>query len=177
MKKGLFATIITVGVVVLLFLIFIAFAFGTKNSAISYEEKIEADISDIGIIRKKTVKTLEGMKDAINSSNKLYTDIVNTITEARKSESELVGNFENSIKFIMEAYPSDIGNAELYKTYMNELAMAIDNIAAERLIYNDDVRKYKTLCRKFPNTMFLGFTGYNSADYVYLTVDDSTGDL
>lgn len=168
MKKGGFITLIAVGVLALAAIGFVGGGVGTKNTAISYEEKIGESLSNIEVERKSAVNKLTLMESALDSSNAQYDKVIAAIAAARgTTDSSAV---TTAVNLIVEAYPENLGNQELYKTYMNEIIIINDSIGNYRELYNSDVKEYKIYCRKFPNSMFLSIFGYDTVDYNYLTV-------
>jgi len=181
MKKGGFIALIVGGVVVLIFLIILFSSFGVRNTAVSYDEKIQQDTSNIGVERKAAVKKLEMMENAVDKSNEQYNRVIDAITEARSyfSNSQEYDHDAAAtlINVIAEAYPENLGNYETFKVYIQETIIINDNIKNIRELYNKDVKSYRTHCKSWPNSMLLGLTGYQVIDYKYLDIDDNTGDL
>jgi len=182
MKKGYFIAFITCGVIVLIFLIFLFIGIGARNTAVSYDEKIQEDTSNIGVERKSAVKKLEMMDKEIDKSNSQYQEVIVAISEARKYFSDSNQNYDHDtaatlINVIAEAYPENLGNHELFNSYIQETIVINDNIKNSRELYNKDVKSYRTHCKSWPNSMLLGLLGYQVVDYKYLDIDDNTGDL
>lgn len=171
MNKTLFTIGITLGAVLLLVLITIGIGAGANNRAISLEEKIELNASNIDVQRKAAINKLNGLGDALDSSNARYTEVMTAITNARQDDST-VADVQLAIDVVMEAYPEgDANNEALYTTFMNEIIIINNKIAGYREVYNADVREYRMHFRKFPNSMILSIMGIEMRDFDYIEVE------
>ena len=169
MKKSNFIILSILAFIFIFGLIFVVGVFSSKNAAIDYEEKINASISNIDVQRKAAVTKLTQMETAIDSSNAQYEKVIEAITKAR--EDQTVASLTTAVDLIREAYPENAGNQELYTNYMNEVTISYNSIANYREIYNNDVRKYKAFCRRFPNAMWLSIANYKQIDYQYISLE------
>ena len=136
MKKSSFIILSILAFILSFGLIFVVGVFSSKNTAIDYEEKINASISNIDVQRKAAVTKLTQMETAIDSSNAQYEKVIEAITKAR--EDQTVASLTTAVDLIREAYPENAGNQELYTNYMNEVTISYNSIANYRETYNND---------------------------------------
>lgn len=106
MKKSNFIILSILAFILVFGLIFVVGVFSSKNTAIDYEEKINASISNIDVQRKAAVTKLTQMETAIDSSNAQYEKVIEAITKAR--EDQTVASLTTAVDLIREAYPETL---------------------------------------------------------------------
>jgi LemA protein len=65
---------------------------------------------------------------------------------------------------VVENYPQLRSN-EAFMQLMDELAGTENRLATERLRYNDQVRSYNVMVKRFPTTLFARMLGFGEATY------------
>lgn len=166
-----------IGAIILLALTCIGIGFLTgvsaSNKAISQEEQISEDQSNIDVVIQKRVDALSQMINTVKDSKKFEQDTLTQVTEAR-SQAES-GNIEQSnltLKAVGEAYP-ELKTIDLYQNVLNETATVENQIKGAREAYNHDVKSYRQFVRTWPNSMLLSWRGYDVQDYTMFTASNS----
>ena len=59
---------------------------------------------------------------------------------------------------------------------MTEISLMENHLAQSKKAYNEFVRDYNRHCRKFPTSIFLGWTGYDVVKYDYYEAEESVKD-
>ena len=162
--------IIAVSIVAIIFL-FMCIANGPKNHAIDLEESISTAKADITIVEKKRNELLPTLADCVKEYDKHEYETLMAIIEARGNNSDQTVNEVNQIiSVVAEAYP-ELKSNEQYKSLMESIELNENNIARYRENYNSLVKQYNAYVRNFPNSMFLGTTGYETIKYESLSYD------
>ena len=173
-------TIAAVGsaVLVLLVLVFtpVFIGQGYKNRAISLEEQVSADLSNISVVIQKRVDQLTQLVNVIQDSKEFESGVLIQVTAAR-AQAE-AGDIEQSnitLNAVAEAYP-EIKTIGLYENLMNATSTVENQLSGARIAYNSDVQSYNKLIRQFPNSFFLDMAGYNKQSYRMFVANDSAND-
>lgn len=161
-------TLIIVGIIVAVALLFV-FAFqGVQNKAISYEEQIGTAQSDIKVQEKRRADLIPNLVDCVKQYDKHEHETLMAVIEARGTNSDAaVEEIQTMIAAVAEAYP-ELKSSDNYKQLMNELATTENLIANYRSNYNSWIKDYKKYVRKFPNRQILDMVGYETLEYSYL---------
>lgn len=167
-------TLIIVGIIAAVVLLFV-FAFqGVQNKAISYEEQIGTAQSDIKVQEKRRADLIPNLVDCVKQYDKHEYDTLMAVVEARGTNSDAaVEEVQTMIAAVAEAYP-ELKSSDNYKQLMNELATTENLIANYRSNYNGWIKNYNKYVRKFPNRQVLNVVGYEMLEYSYLDYDVSS---
>ena len=171
MKK----TLIIVGIVLAVILLFVGIFASTNNRVVSYEEQILESISSLESQYKRRYDLFYNLVEAIENHDAFEENIHLKISEARTFFNEgSVEQANNSLKFVVENYP--VLNAQKnYETYMLEVSKTENSIQQYRENLNMQVKTYKKYVRSFPASMILNMMGYEMIDEAeYLKFDEST---
>lgn len=160
---------IIVGITLTVIAIFVLIPFfmtvGYKNTAISQEERIYEDQSNISTIVQKRVDMLSQLVNAVNDSKDFENETLVKLTEARSLAQE--GKVQESnltLAAVAEAYP-DIKTVDLYKDVMTSTTTVENQLNGARVALNKDIKSYNILNRKFPSSFFLDISGYEKVDF------------
>lgn len=149
------------------------FVQGVKNTAISYEEQVAAASADIQIQEKRRADLIPNLVETVKAYDRHEYDTLMAVISARGSSSDLaVSEITTQIAAVAEAYP-ELKSAENYQDLMNELALTENLIANYRSDYNRTVKSYRQYVRQFPQSVFLGMTGYEVQSYELLSFEVS----
>lgn len=161
----IFAAIATIAAVITLIVtIFV----GAQNKAINLEEQINESSSAIEVQEKRRVDLIYNLVDTVQAYDGHEKEALVQLTEARsQAASGNVSDAQLAIQAVTEAYP-DLKSQANYQALMNELATTENLVAEYRNNFNIQVKQYNKHIRKFPNSMLLGFMGYESIDASYL---------
>lgn len=81
--------------------------------------------------------------------------------DAQRNLNSALNVYVNAVR---EAYP-DLKANENFKDLQVQLEQTENRISTERKRYNDVVRPYNTMIKKFPNNIFAGFFGFEQKPY------------
>ena len=144
----------------------------SQNKAFALEEQVNTAQSDIKVQEKRRVDLVYNLADCVKQYDKHESETLTAIAEGRGSAGD-IENVTTAITAVSEAYP-ELKSNENYKQLMNELSMTENLIAEYRSNYNKQIKEYKRYVRKFPTRMYLGWLGYETLDFEYLTYDVSS---
>lgn len=174
MKK----TLIIIGIVISLIIVFL-FGFNyIPNGAIQMEETVTTAQSEMKIQEKRRMDLLPNLVDCVKQYDKHEYETLLAIVNGRndnstnKTDDDVTTEIKNKISIVAEAYPQ-LQSQENYKNLMTELAVTENKIATARTHYNSCVARYSNYCRKFPNKQILSLSGYEKQDFQKLNFDVS----
>ena len=169
-KGGIFAII---GVVVVLIA---GFLISKYNGMVTMNEKVDAKFSDIDTQLQRRadlipnlVSSVQGYMSheqaAIDKVTEARTKLMNASTVAEKGEADsaLTGALTNLLA-LAENYPDLKANTN-FTTLMDELSGTENRIATARKDYNDIVKEFNTLIKRFPNSLLAGMFGFSEKEY------------
>ena len=166
---------IIIGVIALVVVLGIAY-FGSYNSIITMEEKVDNEYSNIDVqLQRRSelipnlVNTVKGYMDheekIINSISEARTKLLNAsnVKEMSEADNELTTAL-NNLNVVVENYP-DLKANENFKSLQDELAGTENRISVARRDYNDAVKNYNTKIKKFPASIVASMMGKDKKDY------------
>lgn len=170
MKKTIFIVIVAVLAFVLMCVFFV---YGSKNHAIVLEEQVKDSMSDIEVAQKARYDKFINLADAIKSYDKHESETLEKVINARgKNMSDKdAEDIKAQINVVAEKYP-ELQAADLYKTFMTEVALTENKLAEVRGSYNNSIKLYSRYVRKFPTDLFLNMTNYEVQDFKYIDYTD-----
>ena len=169
-KTGIF---IIIGVVILAIA---GFLIGKYNGMVTMSEKVDAKWANIDTQLQRRadlipnlVSSVQGFmtheQDAIAKVTEARTKLMNASTPAEKGEADnqLTGAL-NNLLVLAENYP-DLKANENFTTLMDELAGTENRIATARKDYNDEVKEFNTMIKKFPDSLIGKMFGFGEKEY------------
>lgn len=145
----------------------------TNNRAISLEEQVVSEDSNIQTQEKRRTDLIYNLADCVMQYDKHEAETLLGVAEARnQGEKTNIQSVTTSIAAVAEAYP-ELKSNENYKELMNELSITENLIAEYRNAYNNEVRAYNKFVRKFPNRQILSIMGYEVIEYTYLQYEEA----
>lgn len=169
-KTGIF---IIIGVVILAIT---GFLIGKYNGMVTMSEKVDAKWANIDTQLQRRadlipnlVSSVQGFmtheQDAIAKVTEARTKLMNASTPAEKGEADnqLTGAL-NNLLVLAENYP-DLKANENFTTLMDELAGTENRIATARKDYNDEVKEFNTMIKKFPDSLIGKMFGFGEKEY------------
>ena len=167
------SVLITIGTVfvVIIGIIFIGFSY--KNTAIRMEESIKTAESNINSQYKRRDDLIPNLVATVKDYNKYEYDTLMKIVEARKTNytEEDIKTIQNAVNVVAEQYPQLKSNTN-YNQLMTELANTENLVFNYRSAYNESVKNYNSYIQAFPNSFFLGMTGYAVKNFNYLNYEN-----
>ena len=166
---------IVLGIIVVLVLMLIGTFVGNYNRLVTFSESINGQWAQVenqlqrrNDLIPNLVKTVKGYA---KHENEIFTHIADaraklagakTIGEKIKANQELDGAISRLL-VIVENYPILKAN-ENFIRLQDELAGTENRIAVERMRYNEVVRSYNILIKRFPSNIVASFTGFEKKD-------------
>ncbi|MBR3135240.1 LemA family protein [Candidatus Saccharibacteria bacterium] len=178
MSTGVIIAII-IGVVILLI---IAFIWGSYNSLVRLNERVNEAWSDITVQLKYRADLIPNLVETVKGYAKHEKSAFEDVTKARaavmsaksvdgvaQAEKSLEGAL-SKVFAIAEAYPELKAN-ENFKELQVQLQDTEDKIQAARRFYNNGAKELNTKIKMFPINLFHGF-GFKTREYY--NVDEAT---
>ena len=169
--------LITLSAIVGIGLIAVCCVMSSKNGAISLEESVKAAKSGIDVqlaVRFNKLKELaECVKDVKDSESKAMIEVIKSRGENMngKEVRQCIAAFSR----LEERYP-DFKFPANYTQLMTEISLMENHLAQSKKSFNEFVRDYNRYVRKFPTSIFLGWTGYEVVKYEYYEAEEHTRD-
>lgn len=163
---------IVILVVVLLVVIYI---WGTYNSLVKLDERVNEAWSDITVQLKRRADLIPNLLETVKGYAKHETEAIKAVSEARakmmgartvKATAEADNSFMGALSRIMavtESYP-ELKADKNFQQLMTELSDTEDKIVAARRFYNAGAKEINTKIKLFPINLFNGF-GFKKRDY------------
>ena len=153
---------------------------GKYNGMVTMGEKVDAKFADIDTqLQRRTdlipnlVNSVQGYmtheQDAIAKVTDARTKLINakSIEEKGEADNQLTSAL-NNLLVLVENYPDLKANTN-FTTLMDELAGTENRIATARKDYNDIVKEFNTLVKRFPNSILAGMFGFGEREYFKAT--------
>lgn len=173
MKLALVTLSAIVGIVVIGF----CCVMSSKNGAISLEESVNAAKSGIDVQLANRFNKLTELAECVKQYDAHEYKALVDVIKARganmngKEVKECLAAFSR----VEERYP-DLKSQKNYGQLMTEISLAENHLAQSKKSFNEFVRDYNRYCRKFPTSIFLGWTGYEVVKFEYYEAEEHTRD-
>jgi LemA protein len=171
MKKSL----IVIGVIVIIILIFLFSVLGTYNRLVALDEGVKTAWSQVENQLQRRMDLIPNYVETVKGYAKHEREVLTEVTKARAKvagagsiEGKIAANNELSsalarLLVVVERYP-DLKANQNFIRLQDELAGTENRIAVERRRYNEAVRVYNTKIRSFPTNIMAGMFGFGRAD-------------
>jgi len=176
MQPALIATLVAVGIIVLLVVIAGIYLWSTYNSLVTLKVRVDEAWSDITIQLKRRADLILNIIESVKGYASHEAKVFQNVTEARAETlgaqtpaeaSAAEGHMQTALKSIFavsEAYPQ-LQASQNFLQLQSELVDTEDKIQAARRFYNGGVREFNTKTRTFPNTLFVKRLGFSERDF------------
>lgn len=177
MSGGLIATLVVVGVLVVL----IGYVWATYNSLVTLRVRVDEAWSDITVQLKRRADLIPAIVETVKGYAAHEKTVFEDVTKARAETISAQGPAEasaaenhmqqalKSIFAVAEAYPQ-LQASQNFLQLQSELVDTENKIQASRRFYNGGVREYNTKIQVFPNTLFARGMGFT--ERVFFEVED-----
>ena len=177
MSGGLIATLVVVGVLVVL----IGYVWATYNSLVTLRVRVDEAWSDITVQLKRRADLIPAIVETVKGYAAHEKSVFDDVTKARAETISAQGPAEasaaenhmqqalKSIFAVAEAYPQ-LQASQNFLQLQSELVDTENKIQASRRFYNGGVREYNTKIQVFPNTLFARGMGFT--ERVFFEVED-----
>lgn len=170
-------TLIVIGAIFGIVMLFGIMAISSKNSAISLEESVNTAQSGIDVQLSNRFNKLSELAECVKKyDSHEYKTLVDVISMRGKQMTgaqakECIAAFSR----VEERYP-DLKSQANYKNLMTEVSLTENHLAQQKVAFNEFVRDYKRHCRSFPACFFLSMTGYEIQPFKYYEATEAVSD-
>ena len=180
MQPALIATLVAVGIIVLLVVIAGIYLWSTYNSLVTLKVRVDEAWSDITIQLKRRADLIPNIIESVKGYASHEAKVFQNVTEARAETlgaqtpaeaSAAEGHMQTALKSIFavsEAYPQ-LQASQNFLQLQSELVDTEDKIQASRRFYNGGVRELNTKIKVFPNTLFVRGLGFHEREFFEVT--------
>ena len=185
MKKGWIIAISVVGVLFLVALVLSAKAISIRNDIVTMEESVKTSWGQVQNTYQRRADLIPNLVETVKGYASHERETLEGITEARSKvggvvnvPTEAINNPEMMQKYaaaqnslgsalqrlmvVVERYP-DLKANQNFLSFQAQLEGTENRISVERRRYNEEVQKFNTYVRRFPNNIMAGFMGTQRA--------------
>lgn len=170
--------LLVLGAIVSVVLIFTFTIFGFENRAITLEESVNNQKSVIETQEKARYDLIPNLVECVKKYSEHEAKTLENVASIRSgntiSDSKMK-EIHDAINVVVERYP-ELKADRLFTDLMQQLTICENTIANARNSYNLAVTEYKKYTKKFPNRIFLSFTGYDVLDFERLVFENNSID-
>lgn len=162
-------------------LIIIVFIWGSYNSLVKLNERVDEAWSDITVQLKRRADLIPNLVESVKGYAKHEKEAIDAVSNARaammgaktvedtaKADKEFTGALSR-LMMVSEAYP-ELKADKNFQQLSSELTDTEDKVQAARRFYNAGVKDLNTKIKMFPVNLFHGF-GFKAREYY--EVDES----
>lgn len=192
MSKGLKATLIIVGVIVIIGIVLFSFFGGSYNNMLQKEEAVKLQWSEVENQYQRRYDLIPNLVATVKGYASHEEDVLTQVTEARAqvggmvtisdeilndpqafaryqtAQSELGASLQRLLA-VSENYPELKAN-ENFLSLQNQLEGTENRIAVARKRYNEVVQSYNVYIKQFPRNLLAG--GYGFTEKSYFAADE-----
>jgi len=180
MKKGIGCVVlIGLGAVVLIAGLWLA---GAYNGLVTRNEQVDSAWAQVQNVLQRRGDLIPNLVETVKGYAAHEKEIFESVAEARGRLAGATSPAEAAaanagltsalgrLLAIAENYPQLKAN-ENFIRLQDELAGSENRIATERMRFNDSVRVYNTLIKRFPNNFIAGFFNFGEKEYFEATAE------
>jgi LemA protein len=182
MKKGL---LITIGVIVVLGIIFYSIFAGSYNSMVSKEEQVTSAWAQVENVYQRRADLIPNLVNTVKGYADFEKETLQNVIEARSKATgvnvnaddlspEKIQQFQEAqqglssalsrLMVVVERYP-DLKANQNFLQLQSQLEGTENRIAVERRRFNEVTQEYNTYIRSFPQNMLAGMYGFEKKGY------------
>ncbi len=169
MKKTLW---IIIGLVVI-----VALYFGvTYNKFVTLGETVDTQWSQVETQYQRRLDLIPNLVESVKGAMKQEQAVFGALADARtkyggattpSAKAAAAGEVETALSrllVVMENYPT-LKSSETVQTLMSQLEGTENRVSVERKRYNDEVRTYNVLAKRFPSSVVASLFGFDAKTY------------
>lgn len=184
MSKKTWIISAVVGVLVLFILIPGCVAYRTYNNLVMTSEQVDTSWSQVENVMERRYDLIPNLVNTVKGYAKQEKEVLENVTRMRSQwgEARTPGDriaasdrMESAISrllLVAENYPQLKSN-ENFLRLQDELAGTENRIAVERRRYNESVRNYNIIVRRFPANIFAGMFGFARKDAYFKAKEEA----
>ena len=176
MSKGVKIALIILAVIAVIVISTISFVIGTYNRIVTMDEAVKSSWAEVNNQLQRRYDLIPNLVETVKGYASHEERVFREVTEARakvagaktipekiKANNELSGALTRLL-VVVEAYPELKANQNFIRL-QDELAGTENRIAVARMRYNEAVRNFNQLIRRFPANMIAGAFGFGRATF------------
>lgn len=167
---------IIIGAIILIIVLIIASLGGAYNKMLNKSEEVNSKWSQIDVQLQRRADLIPNLVNTVKGYNIHEKEILTNIAASRAKlagagsvaeKAEANSQLNNAISrllVVVENYPELKASAN-FQNLMDELSGTENRISVARKDYNESVKDYNLVVKKFPNNMIAGMFGFENKDY------------
>jgi LemA protein len=172
------------GGLALLALLVVGTLMGTRNSLVTADENITESWSQVENVLQRRNDLIPNLVNTVKGFAKQEKEIFIQVAEARAklagartipekiNANQEVGSALSRLLVVVERYP-ELKSNQNFMALQDELSGTENRIAVERRRYNEAVRHYNILVRRFPSNIAAGLFGFEKKDIYFEAAEDA----
>ncbi|MCK9453380.1 MAG: LemA family protein [Bacteroidales bacterium] len=181
MKK----TLIIIGVILLVIVMFYAFFKNTYNTMVLNNEQVDAQWAQVENVYQRRADLIPNLVNTVKGFAKQEQEVLTGVVEARAKATSVNVNADNlteanlqafqkaqdglsgalsRLMVVVERYP-ELKSNQNFLELQAQLEGTENRITVERMKFNETTRTYNTYIKSFPQTMLAGMFGFGSKPY------------
>ncbi|MCY3774576.1 MAG: LemA family protein [Candidatus Aminicenantes bacterium] len=171
MKKVLIVLGVSLGVLLVLFLIIGMSLTGSYNRLVTLNEGVESAWAQVETVLQRRYDLIPNLVNTVKGFAAQEREVFTEVTRLRSQwgaarttadKAQVAGRMEGALSrllLVAERYP-DLKSNQNFLALQDELTGTENRIAVERRRYNQTVQNYNTTVRRFPINLVAGFFGF-----------------
>jgi LemA protein len=186
MSKGLIITLSIIGGLLLVVLLTIGWGIGINNKLVTGDEGVKNAWSQVENQYQRRYDLIPNLVETVKGFAKQEKEVLIGVTEARASVGQMkvtpevlnnpqaFQNFQKAqdglssalsrLMVVVEKYP-ELKSNENFLQLQSQLEGTENRISVERRNFNETVKGFNTMVRRFPESLIAGFRGFREAQY------------
>lgn len=163
-------TVVIIGIVVLIAL----WSFSTYNTLITVDENVDNAWRQVETQYQRRMDLVPNLVNTVKGEANFEQETLTTVTDARTRwlnagadgnrdgqivAAEQMDSALSRLLVTVEAYPQ-LRATQAFQDLMVQLEGTENRIAVARRDYNEEIRKYNLMVRRFPGNLFAGIFGF-----------------
>lgn len=172
MKKKSIIWLVIIGIIVLL----IGWLWSSYNKLVVMSEQVDVQWAQVDVQYQRRFDLIpnlvEAVKGAMGQEDKIFGDLAaarqnyagaNTVNAKAEAASQVESSFGRLLA-IMENYP-ELRSVEAVQSFMVQLEGTENRISVQRSRFNDMVKSYNVLTKRFPTSFIASMFNYSEKAY------------
>jgi len=171
LKKVLIVLGVSLGVLLVLFLIIGMSLTGSYNRLVTLNEGVESAWAQVETVLQRRYDLIPNLVNTVKGFAAQEREVFTEVTRLRSQwgaarttadKAQVAGRMEGALSrllLVAERYP-DLKSNQNFLALQDELTGTENRIAVERRRYNQTVQNYNTTVRRFPTNLVAGFFGF-----------------
>jgi len=181
MKK----TLIVIGIIVVLLLVFYSFFKNTYNNMVRLGEQVDAQWAQVENVYQRRADLIPNLVNTVKGFAAQEQEVLIGVVEARAKATSVNLSADNlnpenlkafqeaqaglssalaRLMVVVEQYP-DLKSNQNFLELQAQLEGTENRITVERMKFNDTTREYNTFIKSFPQNLLAGMFGFENKPY------------